>query len=168
MLCRRRLLGGRGREWSFRVLSVETVGIEPTPVCLQGRLAGPWHMRPHEYSRQESNLPRPLCKRGASAARPREFRPAARLQLSSRRFNQSASTWSRTRNPGFAVPRDIRFTTEASVSTPARSRTWTCSFGGSRDGSISPPRQRSGGWSRTNTDGSRARRPAVRRPRNRE
>ena len=50
--------------------TVETVGIEPTPVCLQGRLAGPWHMRPRrQYSRQESNLPRPLCKRGASAAR---------------------------------------------------------------------------------------------------
>ena len=85
-------------------------------------------------------------------------------------FGHSASTRSRTRNAGSARPRDVRFTTEArSSSTPARSRTWICSFGRSRDGSVSPPRhESSGGWSRTNTGGFRARRPAVRRPRNKE
>lgn len=56
-------------------------------------------------------------------------------------FGHSASTRSRTRNAGSARPRDVRFTTEArSSSTPARSRTWTCSFGRSRGGSVSPPR----------------------------
>src|SRR6476646_10434243 len=63
------LLNADGPRGSPRAVEVETVGIEPTPVCLQGRLAGPRHVRPRQYSRQESNLPRPLCKRGASAAR---------------------------------------------------------------------------------------------------
>ena len=55
-------------------------------------------------------------------------------------FGHSASARIRTRTSDFADPRDVRFTTEA-FSTPARSRTWTCSFGRSRDGSVSPPRQ---------------------------
>jgi hypothetical protein len=57
-------------------------------------------------------------------------------------FGHSASARSRTRTSDFADPRDVRFTTEAVVSTPARSRTWTCSLGPSRDGSVSPPRHR--------------------------
>jgi hypothetical protein len=51
-------------------------------------------------------------------------------------------------------------------STPARNRTWTCSFGGSHDLRFTTRVRSSGGWSRTNTNGFRARCPAVRRPRN--
>lgn len=67
----------------------------------------------------------------------RRFTAGSRIRFG---FGHSASTWTRTRNPGFVDPCDVRFTTEA-VSTPARNRTWTCSLGPSRDGSVSPPRQ---------------------------
>jgi hypothetical protein len=52
------------------------------------------------------------------------------------------------------------------VSTPARSRTWTCSFARSHDLRFTTEVWEFRGWSRTNTGGFRARRPAVRRPRN--
>src|SRR4029078_7704242 len=43
--------------------SVATVGIEPTPVCLQGRLAGPWYIRP----RLDQQLRRPDSNRRRTA-----------------------------------------------------------------------------------------------------
>jgi hypothetical protein len=33
---------------SSPIHAVETVGIEPTPACLQDKLANPWYMRPHK------------------------------------------------------------------------------------------------------------------------
>ena len=64
----------------------------------------------------------------------------------------------------------FRHTPGIIVSTPARNRTWTCSLGESHDVRFTTEAwsRSSGGWSRANTCGFRARRPAVRRPRNRE
>ena len=114
------------------------------------RLAVRPRRRVEQSQRWDSN---PLRPRYEGGARPVEHRwhsgwpvgvepTQPRFTAGSRTrfgFGHSASTWTRTRNPGFAVPRDARFTTEA-ISTPARSRTWTCSLGPSRDGSVSPPR----------------------------
>jgi hypothetical protein len=38
---------------------METVGIEPTPVCLQDRLAHPWHMRP-QFRDQGTGVRNPM------------------------------------------------------------------------------------------------------------
>ena len=61
----------------------------------------------------------------------------------------------------------LRHTPGMIISTPARSRTWASTFGESRDVRFTTRAQaNSGGWNRANTCGVKARRPAVRRPRN--
>lgn len=128
------------------------VRLEPTSSALRGwcpagraslaRWGGRWESNPHKAGSQ----PAPASTLGSATV----LRPGV--------------------EPGIRVPQTRVMSVsppKQSVSTPARSRTWTCSLGPSRDRPVSPPRYRSsGGWSRTNTGGFRARRPAVRRPRN--
>lgn len=60
-----------------------------------------------------SKSPTSIAKRRVWESSPHQGlqRPAYRLGLA----NESASTWSRTRNSDFAEPRDVPFTTEARV-----------------------------------------------------
>lgn len=131
--------------------SEPAVGLEPTPSALRerrsacraspafGRVAG--GSRTHTTP-VHSRVPLPLWVRPQS--------PWQESNLHNLRLRRAAC---------------LRHTPGTTSSTPARSRTWTCSFGGSHDVLFTTRVTRSGGWGRTSVRGFRARRPTLRRPR---
>jgi hypothetical protein len=120
---------------------------------VHSRVAPPLCVRP-QYPWQESNL------------HDLRLRRAACLRHTPGMFSRGQRTENRGQRTEKRKPAADCCSLSSVPSTPARSRTWSSTFGESRDVRFTTRATSSGGWSRANTCGFRARRPAVRRPRN--